>query len=147
MYYFFLFCYFHVYLSYVNADLYVKARIAVRGFIAEGSAYETEKEIGRGKRKRIRNRLFEDTDSDEETVKRNKKSIPAPPSIPFKCKQVKENMTQEAECELNNNLPTVSFSPSKVSYMFVMNIKLHILGHTSSKIMKFKHFIIFFKFS
>jgi len=43
--------------------------------VTESSAYEIEKETGRGKRKKIRNRLF---DSDEEIIRRNnKKSISA----------------------------------------------------------------------
>lgn len=51
----------------------MKAKAAVNGFVAEGSVYETEKEIGRRKRKKRRNRLFEDSESDEEIKKCKKK--------------------------------------------------------------------------
>lgn len=77
------FNYLYVYLLHFIPDLYIKARAGVRGFVAEGLAYETEKGTGRGKRKRIQNRLFEEFSSDEESAKRNKKSIPPPPSVPF----------------------------------------------------------------
>lgn len=99
----------------------MKARAAVNGFVAEGSAYETEKKTGRGKRKRVRNRLFEDTDTDfdKDIIKRRKKSIPAPPSIPFKSMQIKKNITQKSEPELNNRLPMASCSSTKVSHMLI----------------------------
>jgi len=59
--------------------------------VTEGSTYETEKEIERGKRKKVRNRFF-DSDSDEEIIRRNnKKSIPLP-SVPFKCASVKKTV-------------------------------------------------------
>lgn len=112
----------NVYLLYFIdfiADLYIKARAAVRGFVAEGSAYETEKETGRGKRKRVRNKLFEDTDSDEEIINRSKKSIPAPPSVPFKRVSVRKEI-KKTENKLDNCLfPVTFFPPSKVSYIFV----------------------------
>ncbi|XP_026831327.1 uncharacterized protein LOC105283118 isoform X4 [Ooceraea biroi] len=99
-------------LRYYN--LYIKARAAVRGFVAEDSAYETEKETGRGKRKRMRNRMFENTDSDEENTRCNKKSIPAPPSVPFKCSESRKNVIQKTGHELNNHpLPSTSFPLTK----------------------------------
>gem|GEM_PF-3839240 len=84
--------------------------------MAEGSAYETEKETGRGKRKKVRNRFF-DSDSDEEIIRRNnKKSISAPPSVPFKRVSVKKTV-QKAKNELSNCLlPITSFPSSKVSF-------------------------------
>ncbi|XP_067210146.1 uncharacterized protein [Linepithema humile] len=95
-------------------DLYIKVRAAVRGFVAEGSAYETEKETGRGKRKGVQNRLFEDTDSDEEIVNRSKKSVLAPPSVPFKHVPVRKEIIQKTGNELNYCLfPVTSFPPSK----------------------------------
>lgn len=107
--------------------------------MAEGSAYETEKETGRGKRKKVRNRLFEDTDSDEEIVKHSKKSVPAPPNIPFKRVPVRKDIIQKPENELNNRFfPMTSFPPSKVSHMFVINIKLNF----KKSYCKFKNFNI-----
>jgi len=107
--------------------------------VAEGSVYETEKETGRGKRKKIRNRFFL-TDSDEEIVveKLNKKSVPEPPSVPFK-PSVKKNIIQKTENELNNPFyPMTSFSSSKVSHMFVMNVKFTF----KKRYRKFKNFNI-----
>ncbi|XP_018398538.1 PREDICTED: uncharacterized protein LOC108776425 [Cyphomyrmex costatus] len=98
----------------------MKARIAVKGFVAEGSAYETEKETGRGKRKKVQKKLFSDSDSDEDITKHNKKSIPLPPSVPFKCKQVKENKLKKAERELSS---MVSSSPLKVLKNNVKKLK------------------------
>lgn len=108
--------------------------------MAEGSAYETEKETGRGKRKRVRNKLFDDTDSDEDIItKRNKKSIPAPPSVPLKHILVRKDIIQNKENnELANSHSTTSFFPLKVSYMFVINIKLNINFKRSSKILILK---------
>jgi len=67
-----LFYYPNVCLLHFIIDLYLKARTAVRGFVAEGSAYETEKETGRGKRKKVWNRFF-DSDFDKEIIRRNNK--------------------------------------------------------------------------
>lgn len=104
----------------------MKARAAVNGFVAEGSAYETEKEIGRGKRKKRRNRLFEDSESDEEIKKCKKKLIPAPPSVPFKCIR-KKNVIENPQHKFKN-FSTKATSPStKVSHMFVQyHCKLNI---------------------
>lgn len=85
--------------------------------MAEGSAYETEKEIGRGKRKKKQKRLFDDSESDEEIKKCNKKLIPAPPSVPFQRIQ-KKNVIKNPQHKLKN-LPAKASSPStKVSHMF-----------------------------
>jgi len=86
-----LFYYPNICLLHFIVDLYLKARAAVRGFVAEGSAYETEKETGRGKRKKVRNRFF-DSDSDEEIIRRNKKSISAPPTVLFKHASIKKTV-------------------------------------------------------
>lgn len=120
------FYYSSFYLLHFIADLYIKARTAVRGFVAEGSNYETEKETGRGKRKKIRNRLFEHTDSDEEIVKHSEKAIPAPPAVSFKRVSARNDIIQKTGNELNNCLsPMTSFPPSKVSHMFIINIILN----------------------
>lgn len=93
----------------------MKARAAVNGFVAEGSTYETEKEIGRGKRKIKRNRLFHDSDSDE-IKKYSKKSIPAPPSVPFKSIQRKIIHKPKQK----GLLPKACSPPTEVSYMLLI---------------------------
>lgn len=84
----------------------------------------------------MRNKLFDDTDSDEDIItKRNKKSIPAPPSVPLKHIPVRKDIIQNKENnELINSHSTTSFSPLKVSYIFVINIKLNINFKKLSKI-------------
>lgn len=100
-------------------DLYMKAWTAANGFVAEGFAYETEKEIGRGKRKRKRNRFFEDSDS-EEIKKCKGKSVPAPSNVPFE-KISTKNTTKEPKHGLNLLLPNTSSLLTKVSRTFLIS--------------------------
>lgn len=67
---------------------YLNARKGAKGF-EENSAYETEKELGKGKRKRFCKII--ETDSDSDIAIRKKSKFPAPPKVPFKSQDIKMN--------------------------------------------------------
>lgn len=63
------------------SDVYLNARKGAKGFMQFSSAYETDQEFGRGKRKKIKSKnvLDSDFEEEEECTKKMKISIPAPP--------------------------------------------------------------------
>lgn len=84
--------------------------------MAVGSCYETEKECGKGKRKKIRNRVFESSDSDEEitNIKRSKKLVPAPPNVPFKHTQEKDIFKKSDEFNSDEEITSTKRSKKLV---------------------------------
>lgn len=82
---------FHHYIFCILGN-YLNARKGAKGF-EENSAYETEKELGKGKRKRIKKIIQSDSDSDFEIRKKSK--FPAPPKVPFKSQDIKINKAKK----------------------------------------------------
>lgn len=66
--------------------------------------------------KKKRNILFEDSDSDEEIKTYSNKSVPAPPSVPFKSIQ-KKDIIEKSKRKFQNLLPKASSPSKKVCHM------------------------------
>ena len=72
-------------------DHYLDARRGAKGF-EENSAYKTERELRKGKRKRFSKVIQSDSDSDTETRKKSK--FPAPPKVPFTSQSTKASVKE-----------------------------------------------------
>lgn len=88
---------------------YLNARQGAKGF-EENSAYETEKELGKGKRKRFP-KIISDNDSDIEIRKKSK--FPAPPKIPLKYQDIKTSRYKGSQ-NVKNKIKKLN-SSSKIS--------------------------------
>lgn len=110
---------------YSISDEYIKARNNVRGItIHDDSNYETEKELGRGRRKKTNKLLSSDSDSEEErVVKKSSKTVAAPPKIqpPF-------------HCDFYESVPSCSYNKENTTKKKKFNIKVNL--HKSQKIQK-----------
>lgn len=90
-------------------DTYINARNGAKGFTEFSSAYETEQEMGRGKRRKKPLLPFDGessvSDDEDATAKKKIKNVPAPPRL--KLKEIETSLSSQSSMNKNKEIVCV----------------------------------------